>query len=1141
MVVIHAAAEAQVASTRRPSAIETAAVEVLSGVTPQKLRALDTSFSRRVAAALASESSEGQRAQVGIAALPADAADEWVQSLTAKKKPTMGEWFKQLVEEIDEEYAAQEKEYSKHRSSSREEEEPHYAADSPYIDADHHDSSSSGGHSYEQYGRKKGGDKEEGEDKPSFWIFEEKHHQEEDYSDSKPPRYSESPEYESEHNSKPEYTPTHDDSYYNKHDKKQYSREGADHDKQYSREHEQYGPGPEPESPYRRQYEEEQYKRKPEQYGQEHEEQYGPEHPHKESEDVCVQEVARSNCVISDSAVTYTSSLGCCHAPYGERYYAEDKYPGEPDYPSYAAMMIARRNSAEAQQAVLHATARNSKPAGSSDRSSSSSIRPSSTHSILTPSKTMTSAPRMPVRASSAVRGLSAHASPTVRARTSYASPHVFYPTGGKAECAWSLAYHDAVVVDEHTKQIGIASATCHFNGSMSHCGSPLCEGMTITISADVYSTYAVSKYAPSLTASDPSCRALYDRRLGKNALGLGGSGSAKFLPTGSAVDRPAGSPSVTDSMSRGSSGNHQSSSSRSVGDMLTRGSAPAGAGSSGSFGQMLNPVGGSRPSSGSSVSDMLGRSKQQQQPLGTTQPPTAAAAPAPRSLNDFIGGSKPQMPHGSGASGIRSHMGGSGSGSSDVRSHIGSSIGGSGSSGIRSHMGSSGSKLPHDIYQRHRAGHGIESDPAQQPATQLQPAVPQEPTPKQAKGDAPAAATQPAAAPVAAVPATPAAPQPTPEAKAPEAAKPVQPAPAAATPAPQQQPAATEQKAADAKEPLPAAPQPAWAAKVPEPAQTVPAWFAAVPEPRAGGPTQVRVQQSASAAAAPSDTILPLGAGTTPTAKAADTWGAKVPEPSATSVPAWFAAVPEPQKKPAAAKQQLLERAATVRTSSTNGPFMSYAEEQQHPHGSAGGYRAAEEEEHYKPSYKDDKPSYDKDEDKAPYKPAYAEEPRRGPGGYPEEEEHDSKPYYDGPGAAYAPRYGDKPEQKPYYDGPAAAGPHYGGHPEEETPYYLRKQQQKPYSDDADSIIDYIEADVGLYGGEAIVIAGVVTSVKGLPHGKGMPHYTKGMVEHVAAFNGVSLSKRAYEALPYDTPHVKAGAYKVVFFEDDYADRYIP
>lgn len=90
MVVIHAAAEVQSASSRRPSAIEAAAAEH-PGVTPKKLRALDTSFSRKVAAALTSEGSEGQT-QVEVAALPADAADEWVESLTTKKKPTMGEW-----------------------------------------------------------------------------------------------------------------------------------------------------------------------------------------------------------------------------------------------------------------------------------------------------------------------------------------------------------------------------------------------------------------------------------------------------------------------------------------------------------------------------------------------------------------------------------------------------------------------------------------------------------------------------------------------------------------------------------------------------------------------------------------------------------------------------------------------------------------------------------------------------------------------------------------------------------------------------------------------------------------------------------------------------------------------------------------
>lgn len=204
------------------------------------------------------------------------------------------------MEEIDEEYAAQEKEYqaAKHRSSR----EPHHA-DSPYTEP--HDDYSGSGPSDEQYGRK-GAEEEpkEGQHGPNFWLFEE-HHPEE-YSHSKPdsePRYSEGPEYklsyEPEHNTPhsydgPEHTPTHDD--YGK-----YGHEGTGRE-QYGRgpDHEQYGPGPEHE-PHHRQYEEE---HEPEQY--KGEEQYGPEHPHKESEDVCVQEVARSNCVISDTAVTYT-------------------------------------------------------------------------------------------------------------------------------------------------------------------------------------------------------------------------------------------------------------------------------------------------------------------------------------------------------------------------------------------------------------------------------------------------------------------------------------------------------------------------------------------------------------------------------------------------------------------------------------------------------------------------------------------------------------------------------------------------------------------------------------------------------------------------------------------------------------------
>lgn len=45
-----------------------------------------------------------------------------------------------------------------------------------------------------------------------------------------------------------------------------------------------------------------------------------------------------------------------------------------------------------------------------------------------------------------------------------------------------------------------LPSPCSHFNGSMEHCGSPLCEGLTLTIQAGVYSTYAVSKYPPPAT-----------------------------------------------------------------------------------------------------------------------------------------------------------------------------------------------------------------------------------------------------------------------------------------------------------------------------------------------------------------------------------------------------------------------------------------------------------------------------------------------------------------------------------------------------------------------------------------------------------------------------------------------------------------
>lgn len=201
----------------------------------------------------------------------------------------LGLRFKQLVEEIDEEYAAEEKEYqqaAKHHHSSR---EPEHYADSPYTEGPH-----------DEYSSRKGYKEEESKEGPDFWLFkDEEHHSEEHYSHSQPEtHYSEGPEYkpsyeqDHEHNTRhgyggPEYTP--DDSYYNKH----YDGREPEH------EHEQYGPEHEL---YHRQYEEE---HEPEQYKRE--EQYdGPEHSHKESEDVCVQEVARSNCVISDTAVAYT-------------------------------------------------------------------------------------------------------------------------------------------------------------------------------------------------------------------------------------------------------------------------------------------------------------------------------------------------------------------------------------------------------------------------------------------------------------------------------------------------------------------------------------------------------------------------------------------------------------------------------------------------------------------------------------------------------------------------------------------------------------------------------------------------------------------------------------------------------------------
>jgi hypothetical protein len=86
----------------------------------------------------------------------------------------------------------------------------------------------------------------------------------------------------------------------------------------------------------------------------------------------------------------------------------------------------------------------------------------------------------------------------------------------------------------------------------------------------------------------------------------------------------------------------------------------------------------------------------------------------------------------------------------------------------------------------------------------------------------------------------------------------------------------------------------------------------------------------------------------------------------------------------------------------------------------------------------------------------------------------------------------------------------------------------------------DFVESvtPTGLYGGRATILAGVVTSVTGIEKGV---HYHRGMVEHVVFFEGSELSAAAYEALPYDTPHVKPGAYKIVFIGEDeeYSDKH--
>jgi hypothetical protein len=88
-----------------------------------------------------------------------------------------------------------------------------------------------------------------------------------------------------------------------------------------------------------------------------------------------------------------------------------------------------------------------------------------------------------------------------------------------------------------------------------------------------------------------------------------------------------------------------------------------------------------------------------------------------------------------------------------------------------------------------------------------------------------------------------------------------------------------------------------------------------------------------------------------------------------------------------------------------------------------------------------------------------------------------------------------------------------------------------REYFQFADSVAKHTQ-DSGLYGGQATIIAGVITSITGLEKGV---EYHRGMVEHVVRFEGTKLTAAEYEALPYDTPHIFPGKYKIVLMEDDH------
>lgn len=66
----------------------------------------------------------------------------------------------------------------------------------------------------------------------------------------------------------------------------------------------------------------------------------------------------------------------------------------------------------------------------------------------------------------------------------------------------------------------------------------------------------------------------------------------------------------------------------------------------------------------------------------------------------------------------------------------------------------------------------------------------------------------------------------------------------------------------------------------------------------------------------------------------------------------------------------------------------------------------------------------------------------------------------------------------------------------------------------------------------QATIVTGLITSITGTEtHGVS---YHRGLLEYVAAFQGRLLTADDLEDLPFDSPQVEGGAYKLVFMAED-------